>query len=68
MTLFCSQSIIYDTLKPKNFGGKTWAEIFSVAFCKFRQKIFQGRFYNVARKNFELKKYDRFGKMAVFKG
>ena len=44
-----------NTLKPKNFGGKTSAENFS------------DRFFNVGE-NFGLKKCDRFGKRVVFKG
>ena len=34
----------WNTLKPKHFGGKTSAEISSVAFCKFRRKIFRTDF------------------------
>ena len=45
----------WNTLKPKNFGGKTSAENFS------------DRFYNVG-KNFGPKKCDWFGQRAVFKG
>ena len=46
----------------KNFGGNIFGR-----FLQISAENFSDRFYNV-EKNFGLKKCDRFGKRAVFKG
>ena len=38
------ENVLYNELKPKNLGGKTSAEIFSVTLCIFWRKIFQTDF------------------------
>ena len=38
------ENVLYNELKPKNLGGKTSTEIFSVALCIFWRKIFQTDF------------------------
>ena len=48
--------------RRKNFGGNIFGR-----FLQISAENFSGRFYNVG-KNFGLKKCDRFGKRAVFKG
>ena len=55
------------TLKPKNFSGKNFGGNIFGRFLQLSAENFSDKFYNVG-KIFGLKKYDRFGKRAVFKG